>query len=488
MKQTKHIWWTFSVWEADALRQYLEQLALEGWYPESIGGGGMKCYRADPEKRRYAAVLAPKTSVLTGADSWDAGKFRERCEAAGWKFQCSGINWQIFYTTDETLERTEEMSDANQFLIQKTLAFGWSTRILYPLIVVLQGWLLYQGLRYPAETMADPWSMFSGAVCLLLIFSYGIPYLQLIRWVRSSEHALRERGKLPVIDLKRRMKSKKRMAALLFGIILLFLILAFSTSVHLLVTVLTSSLILCGSACLVLSWIRKHGSGDQRENWIGYLVGVTALCMILVPLSGALTGHLIGNEEESTNVKQTVFATWQSNTVQADKAGNPVVVNVYKSQIPWIIQKTRQNYPKDLTKLWDCREVEVPEVLSTLPDGAQVSWYRYYIRNETENGNAENQSAENQNVKNQAAESEDARSADTKSGEVIAADERTAQELQKEQDVIKTAEAAATEAYIALDEVVLSDENRLVILDYGGGTDADGVEEAVQGFLEPVLK
>ena len=67
-------------------------------------------------------------------------------------------------------------------------------------------------------------------------------------------------------------------------------------------------------------------------------------------------------------------------------------------------------------------------------------------------------------------------------------DERTAQELQKEQDAIKTAEAAATEAYIALDEVVLSDENRLVILDYGGGTDADGVEEAVQGFLEPVLK
>ena len=43
MKQTKHIWWTFSPWEADALRQYLEQLALEGWYPESIGTTGMKC-------------------------------------------------------------------------------------------------------------------------------------------------------------------------------------------------------------------------------------------------------------------------------------------------------------------------------------------------------------------------------------------------------------------------------------------------------------
>ena len=138
MKQTKHIWWTFSPWEADALRQYLEQLALEGWYPESIGTIGMKCRLGEPEKRRYAAVLAPKTSVLTGVDSWDAGKFRERCEAAGWKLQCSGTNWQIFYTTDETLELTEEMSDANQFLIQKALVFGWSTRIFYPRIVVLE--------------------------------------------------------------------------------------------------------------------------------------------------------------------------------------------------------------------------------------------------------------------------------------------------------------------------------------------------------------
>ena len=197
---------------------------------------------------------------------------------------------------------------------------------------------------------------------------------------------------------------------------------------------------------------------------------------------------MIGNEEESTNVKQTVFTTWESNTVQADKAGNPVVVNVYKSRIPWIIQKTRQNYPKDLTKLWDCRELEVPQTLSILPGGVQVSWYRYFVRNETENGNAEKRNVKNENAESEDSECENAENADTKTGEVIAADERTAQELQKEQDAIKAAEAAAAEAYIALDEVILSDENRLVILDYGGGTDADGVEEAVQGFLEPVLK
>ena len=79
----------------------------------------------------------------------DCRQMEERCEAAGWKLQCSGTNWQIFYTTDETLELTEEMSDANQFLIQKALVFGWSTRIFYPLIVVLECWLVYQYFQNP---------------------------------------------------------------------------------------------------------------------------------------------------------------------------------------------------------------------------------------------------------------------------------------------------------------------------------------------------
>ena len=211
MKQTKHIWWTFSPWEADALRQYLEQLALEGWYPECIGTTGMKCRLGEPEKRRYVAVLAPKTSVLTGADSWDAGKFRERCEAAGWKFQCSGTNWQIFYTTDEMLERTEEMSDANQFLLQKSLVFGWSTRIFYPLIVVLECWLVYQYFQNPGKLFTDPWTLFSMTLSLVLIFTYAVPYAHLLCWVRDSECMLKKENHLPVMDLKKRLRSKKRL-------------------------------------------------------------------------------------------------------------------------------------------------------------------------------------------------------------------------------------------------------------------------------------
>ena len=123
MKQTKHIWWTFSPWEADALRQYLEQLALEGWYPECIGTTGMKCRLGEPEKRRYVAVLAPKTSVLTGADSWDAGKFRERCEAAG-----EPVDWTAPLSeggTPEDLVKADALADTALYAAVGTWAAAY---------------------------------------------------------------------------------------------------------------------------------------------------------------------------------------------------------------------------------------------------------------------------------------------------------------------------------------------------------------------------
>ena len=66
MKQKKRIWWTFNLWEADAFQQYLEEMALQGWFLENVGGSVMKFYRAQPEKRRYAALLVPGSSSRRG--------------------------------------------------------------------------------------------------------------------------------------------------------------------------------------------------------------------------------------------------------------------------------------------------------------------------------------------------------------------------------------------------------------------------------------
>ena len=109
----------------------------------------MKFYRAQPEKRRYAALLVPGSSSLTGADSWKAEQFRKECQEAGWDFQCNGTYWQIFYTTDESVKLTGDMMEERQFLIQKALSWNRSAKISYPVLVVLSLWSLYSNLQNP---------------------------------------------------------------------------------------------------------------------------------------------------------------------------------------------------------------------------------------------------------------------------------------------------------------------------------------------------
>ena len=59
MKQKKRVWMSFNLWEANVFEQYLEEMAAQGWFLESVGGSVMKFHRAEPAKRRYAALLVP---------------------------------------------------------------------------------------------------------------------------------------------------------------------------------------------------------------------------------------------------------------------------------------------------------------------------------------------------------------------------------------------------------------------------------------------
>ena len=42
MKEKKRVWFTFNLCEADAFEQYLEKMALQGWFLESVGGAVMR--------------------------------------------------------------------------------------------------------------------------------------------------------------------------------------------------------------------------------------------------------------------------------------------------------------------------------------------------------------------------------------------------------------------------------------------------------------
>lgn len=437
MGEKKRIWWTFQLWEADAFRQYLEEMALQGWFLEKVGGCGMKFYKAEPERRRYAALLVPESSSLTGADSWKAEQFRRQCQESGWMFQCSGTYWQIFYTTDDTVELAGDMAEEKQFRIQKSLSWNWSVKIFYPILIVLEIWALYYNLQNPGKMFADPMQLFLNLLLVGICISWTISYVQLFRWNHGNTMALKKGTPFPRMDLKRKINLKKRTVVCDGILILLVLALAFSSSMRVLAGFLIYSILIVLISLLVRKLVRDNGSGDSRDEWISYLVGSAVLCMIAIPLSNAAADHFLGKEEADTGRKQTIFASYQTGDFRVSSSGKPVGVTIYASPIPWIIYKTSKCYPKDMAELWERVELEVPTELGELPDDVEVFWYRYVFHQE-----------ERKNVQGEAFSEE------TYEGET------------------------------AVDEVILKDRSRLVVLDYGGGTDPAGVKEAVEMFGE----
>lgn len=422
MKQKKRIWWTFQLWEADAFQQYLEEMAQQGWFLESVGGSVMKFYQAQPEKRRYVALLVPESSSLTGTDIAKVEQFREQCQEAGWNFQCSGTFWQIFYATDEAAERTGDMSEEKQFQIQKALSWNWSVKILYPILFAVSFWAVYTSLQNPGKLFADPVQLILNPLLLGVSISWMVSYVRLFRWSRGNEMAFKKGKSFPKINLRRKVKLKEYVVILNGILIMAIFILAFSSSTKVLLGNMLSAVLLVGISLFARNWIQNHSSGNSGDDWLSYLVAVAVLAMIIVPLRNAITAHF-QEEETDSGKKQTIFASCQTSDFQMSGSGKSVGVTIYTSPIPWIIQKTSKCYPKDLTKYWNQVEQELPTELTELPDGIEVSWYRYLINDDDP----------------------------------------------------------------AVDEVILKDRGRLVVLDYGGGTDLEGVEEAVETFREGAI-
>lgn len=451
MRKEKRIWWNFPVYESELFERYLEEQASKGWFPEKIGSLGMKFYSGEPEKRRYAAVLVPGSSTLTGADSRAEKKFQERCEEAGWKFQCRGMNWQIFYTTEQALGRTEEMGRATQFEIQKSMVWGWSTRILYPVLILLECWVLYQSFQNPGVVLSDPLNCLSVMTTTILAVSWAAWYIRLVRWIHRETEILKNGKDTPIensgaVDLGRQLRWKKIQSVVWVFMISVFLSAVCTVSVQSFITYLVSGFLLLGIVLFMQGWIRKNGSGS-REDWISYFVGVVVISMMVFPLSNMVIGHLTRTEETnsteiSSNEKHTVFASCRTGDLRVDDVGNPVGVTIYKSPIPWVIKQTKKNYPKDMTKLWEQREQELPktETFLNLPGNVEVIWCRYLVRRES------GEKAQTQE------KLRDRRNDEREGGDICA------------------------------DEVVICDTNRLVILDFGGGTDENGIEKAVKWF------
>ena len=88
--------------ECQALGQYLEEKALQGWLLDEIIFGFFIFKKVEPRKYKFAVDIFTDVKVDILTDS-RTGEYREFCEASGWNYICAMNKYFIFATEDENI-------------------------------------------------------------------------------------------------------------------------------------------------------------------------------------------------------------------------------------------------------------------------------------------------------------------------------------------------------------------------------------------------
>lgn len=380
MEKRKWTFWSFEANEMGALSAYLEQMAEKGWFPDKIGEWGIVFYEEEPEERRYAAAFVPGGSFMTGPDSYEARVMRERCGKAGWKFQCGGPGIQIFYARSRELPLAEPLKESLQFSIQKKRLLN--SRIVTALLVGFFVWAMRDIWENPAKSFADPDRLADGILLAVLSVFFGVKVLESLLWFLKAKRQMKEQKVLFKHSLSY-VRAKTLGTAFLTGVLLavFFGISGFvSRNAMVFLAIMILFVILLG----MQSWIRLHESGDTRVKRVKY-----ALCSVAVSVifSGAAVFLMekcipeIRAFQENTwewlyppeeiapefdrienyhleNLKSPA-AVYQSQIGRSSETGNRLMIEYFESTIPAVFRFGSSAYPKDRGDKWRITRTEV---------------------------------------------------------------------------------------------------------------------------------
>lgn len=381
MEKRKWTFWSFEANEMGALSAYLEQMAEKGWFPDKVGEWGIVFYEGEPEKRRYTAAFVPGGSFITGPDSYEARKMREQCGKAGWKFQCGGPGIQIFYARSWELPLAEPLKENIQFSIQKKRHV--TSLFTLSLLLVFFVWVMMREvLENPGKSLADPERLADGILLAILSVFFGMKILEGIFWLIRGSREMKDTGILLQHSLG--YVKVKTLAMAFSGIVLLAGYLGvsglFSRNSVIFFATMTLFFILLG----MQSWIRQHGIGDTRAK-----KGKYAVCSVVVSVifSGTVVFFMEKNIPENRGLQEDTWewmyplekiapeydtiekyllenlkspaAVYQSQIGRNSETGARMMIEYLESPFPVALRFSRSVYPKDRGDKWRITETQL---------------------------------------------------------------------------------------------------------------------------------
>lgn len=153
---------TYTLYDHSRIEAHLGKMTKKGWLLESIGPGGWRYRRIEPQALRFSVVYFPKTSQFAPIPSEELETFRDYCASAGWTFAADSAQMQVFYTEDENAVPIETDPAVELSNIRRSIR-----RTIVPLYLLLLLEVLLHGGTYLQQLQNDAVDVLSSSIRLV---------------------------------------------------------------------------------------------------------------------------------------------------------------------------------------------------------------------------------------------------------------------------------------------------------------------------------
>lgn len=267
----------YQVFENDALKDYLEHMALKGWRLSKIGSM-LLCFEAcDPHPVRYCVEVMEKPSTYASNQTLPLKRYREFCRDAGWNYIGTNGLLHIFYTED--MDAVPVETDSQERYERILSACRGTNRTIILLFLFIS--LLNLFSCWQKGTLLCT----QGFVVLILLCAGVYSVGDFMLWQRRAKTSLADAGVLPRLSWESVRTKNTLSVTVILALCVLFFFYTFgevsSKAVPFLLLYLAVYIVMMLFFSRLLHWLREKKDFERSTNKLIYW-GSALLMLILV--------------------------------------------------------------------------------------------------------------------------------------------------------------------------------------------------------------
>lgn len=220
MRKTLKKLFTFNYTECDALKEYLEEMALEGWKLKEINVF-LVFEKIEPKKLIYSVEVFDKASLFDTQLENSAKEYTDYCAEAGWQFVCNSEKIHVFIATDENAVPIETDEAQKYKTIKKSMFKKNLFNFIWLPIIVFNLFIQYVGdFDYFITSNIRIFTFLTIAIALII---RSIQIIGFLIWCKRAKQNLKMDQKLNYYN-KKSLKKRNTLRKIPFCILLVGLV------------------------------------------------------------------------------------------------------------------------------------------------------------------------------------------------------------------------------------------------------------------------